>query len=164
MACKKWESDGLLYIAGDLSNDESSLYETHLSECEECSLEVNNYKEMFGDFSAKELLSEEPSAECDQKILAAIDDVVSVKNEDQPIFTMGGFFATFIQRVALPLAIFAIAIGIGVQVSSRSTREGTIAIVEPVDTLQDSTDTDSGRIFIEGGGDGVIPVDLEEDQ
>ncbi len=164
MACNKWESEGLLYVADELSTEERANYEAHLAECEDCSVELQAYKEMFGEFSAEELLVEEPSSECDAKILAALEEVANEK-QAKPVYMMGGFMATMLQKVALPIAIFAIAVTVGIKLSSHNVSENSNLAVtneSTVDSLEDSLDSDSGHIFIEGGGDGVIPVGLEE--
>ncbi len=167
MACNKWESEGLLYVADELSTEDRANYETHLSECEECAVELQAYREMFGEFSVEELLVEEPSAKCDAKIFAALDEVANEKTEkiEKPVYTMGGFMATLLQKVAFPVAIFAIAITVGIKLSSQNVSDNSnLAITNEstIDSLEDSTDSDSGHLFIEGGGDGVIPVGLEE--
>jgi len=164
MACNKWESDGLLYVADELSTEERTSYEAHLTECEECSVELQVYKEMFGEFTAEELLLEEPSSECDAKIISALEDIAN-ETAVKPVYTMGGFMSIFLHRVALPLAIFALAVTVGIKFSSNAVSEKANLAVSnetAVDSLEDSVDSDSGHLFIEGGGDGVIPVGLEE--
>ena len=163
MACQKWESDGLLFVAGELSEDDSTDYEGHLKECDDCRGEFTAYKEMFGEFSAEELLQEVPSAQCDSKIIAAIDKAVA--ETEKPVVAMPRFFSMILHRVAVPVAIFAIAVTVGIQISSSSIDgESEVAVkkqnVQPVDTTDSLSDT--GRTFIEGGGQGVIPVTLEE--
>ncbi len=163
MACQKWESDGLLFIADELSNEDSTAYENHLNECDDCRDEFTAYKEMFGKFSAEEILKEVPSAECDSKIIAAIDK--AIEETEKPVVAMPGFFSMFLQRVAVPVAIFALTVTVGIQISSKSIDgESAVAVkkqnVQPVDTTDSLSD--SGRTFIEGGGQGVIPVTLEE--
>ncbi len=166
MACKKWESEGLLYTAGELSKEATAAYESHLSECEDCSVELQAYKEMFGEFSTKELLLETPSAECDTKILKAMEAALQEEEPKETVAIMPGFFTMLLQRVAIPLAIFAFAVTVGIRISSSPAVESD-AIVAKKDVpavVEDSVDSssDSGRIFIEGGGEGVIPVTLEE--
>lgn len=165
MECKRWESDGLLYVAGELQDEASAEFEQHLAGCEECSRELSEYREMFGEFSAEDLLSDEPSAECDAKILAAIDEAVTETEKAEPVVTMPGFFSVLMQRVAVPVAIFAIAVTFGVQIASNSGA-GNSQVAQKADSAvveeQKDSASDSGRIFIQGGGEGVIPVTLEK--
>ncbi len=120
---------------------------------------------MFGDFTSEELLLETPSAECDTKILNAMEAALQEEEPKATVAVMPGFFTMLLQRVAVPMAIFALAVTVGIQISSNSIESETaVAKNEVPAVVTDSTDTsaDSGRIFIEGGGEGVIPVTLEE--
>ncbi len=164
MVCKRWESDGLLYVAGELSEDAAAQYRQHLLECKECEESVADYENMFAGFAMEDLLTETPSAECDAKILAAME--AAAEEKAKPVISMGGVFTMLFQRVAIPLAIFAFAVTVGIRITSQTAGPGT-EIAKSIDTVveeKDSTDVsiDSGRIFIQGGGEGVIPVTLEE--
>lgn len=161
MACDKFESEGLLFCAGELTQEQSDTYKVHLDECEACSLEIQEYKEMFDGFSVAELLVEQPSAECDAKILLALE--TEALRQDKPVVSFGGVFTMFIQRIAVPAAIFLIAVTVGLQISQK-TAEKTASIAKTQDSATVKVDSlsDTGRIFIQGGSSGVIPVTLEE--
>lgn len=163
MECKKWESDGLLYVAGELQDEASAEFENHLTGCEVCSRELEEYREMFGEFNAEELLAVEPSAECDARVIAAMESTITKKAES--VVTMGGIFTMLLKRVAVPVAIFAVAVTVGFQISHNTgTGESQMAKSKDSSVVEEKSDTtsDSGRIFIQGGGSGVIPVTLEE--
>jgi len=161
MACDKFESEGLLFCAGELTSEESSLYESHLAECEECSREIKEYKELFGGESVSELLAEQPSAECDAKIVAALE--AEARRQEKPVVSFGGLFTMFIQRIAVPAAIFLVAVTVGLQIAQK-TSDTTAMQTKAHDSATAKVDSisDTGRTFIQGGSSGVIPVTLEE--
>ncbi len=161
MACDKFESEGLLFCAGELSAEQSVSYESHLGECEECSREVKEYTEMFGEFSASDLLAEVPSAQCDAKIIVALEE--EAVRQSKPVVSFGGIFTLFIQRVAVPAAIFLIALTVGLQISHKSSdNAASIAKTQDSVAVHEDSIADTGRTFIQGGSTGVIPVTLEE--
>lgn len=161
MACDKFESEGLLYCAGELTAEGSVQYEMHLAECSECAQEIAEYKQMFGGSTAKELLETAPSAECDTKIYAALE--AEAVRQGKPVVSFGGIFTLFMQRVAIPAAIFMMAVTVGFQVSHNSTANQP-ALAKKTDTATVNKDSlnDTGRIFIQGGSNGVMPVNLED--
>jgi len=161
MACDKFETEGLLYCADELSAEQASEYETHIAQCEDCSLEVTEYREMFGGTPVGELLEEIPSPECDAKILAALE--VEAVRQSKPAVSMAGFFTLFLQRVAVPAAIFLVALTITVQFTNmNSQKAASIAKTEDSTVVKKDSLSDTGRIFLQGGSNGVIPVTLED--
>jgi len=161
MACDKFETEGLLYCSGELAPESVTEYESHLEQCPECSTELKQFRELFGNYSVAELLCEEPSAACDAKIIKALE--AEAVRQSRPIVTFPGIFTLLIQRVAIPVAIFLVAVTVGLQISSK-TGSKSIPLANSSDTSSIKKDSmsDTGRIFIQGGANGVIPVTLEE--
>jgi len=160
MACDKFETEGLLFCAGELPADAVAEYENHIGSCEECRLEIKEFQKLVDTINSPSNLAEIPSAECDAAIIAALEK--EAFHLEKKVVSFGGILTLFVQRVAVPAAIFLMAITIGFQISSKSGEKSMATKSVDTSTVKTDSTADSGRIFIQGGANGVIPVTLEE--
>ena len=156
MACNRWENEGLLLTSGELSQEEQTSYESHLSECSECKDEHTAYTEMKERFFTPELLEEQTSISID----AAFE-----KKEAPVVFWNMPIFTMIQQRVAPALLV---VLGIYIGYALMTPKESTVATKEvPVNTasVTDSLEVeqlDTLREFHEGGTEGIKSVDVTE--
>lgn len=98
MACSKWEELGLLYCSRELNEQDTKLFEEHMTECVECRTENDDYQREKSLFYTTEILGEEPSAKVD----AEIKRVCTAKKQ----YTNVHLFSTVMKKSGVSISLF----------------------------------------------------------
>ncbi|MFP4013009.1 MAG: anti-sigma factor family protein [Chitinispirillaceae bacterium] len=101
MACSKFEESGLLYCSDELDEHDIRRFEEHLEKCEECRLEVEDYKRESASFYTVDMLGENPSEAVDREILRVC---ASAKKQH----TFGLFPLFFKKTTVMSLMLFVV--------------------------------------------------------
>lgn len=166
MDCKEWDKFSQDYLKGELSEEESEKFESHIAECDYCLEHIDSSYVDFNGNSVVDILGEAPSSELDNRL----NNLVQLDEAKEQKITVGwvGMFSTFMKKAAVPVALFAMAFTFTFFLNreNNEVNSGTMAsnteVINKVDSSSDSSsDTDSVRTFIQGGGNGGIPVSLE---
>lgn len=104
MACSKWEEIGLLYCSRELSEQEAKLYEVHLENCSECSLEFDQYQNDKKTFFTPEILGEITSKEIDEEIIR----VCTAKKQ----YTSIGIFPALVKKTIFSVSFFLLGFAV----------------------------------------------------
>ena len=179
MECNKWEEYGLLFVSGELEENEHQSFGQHLQECAFCAQEEQVYRMEKKRFYTAEILGDTPSAACDAEILRVCSDGRRKVTGMAPM-------PLFIRKSAVAVMLFALGfIGVGyitlkTGIANRSVpnvaKETSIVQEEPVaeaslsgeaaviDSSSDSA-SEKGVNFSKTRGNldlhGVYPVDLQ---
>ena len=174
MVCEIWEEKGLLYLADELDESESNVFESHLAECETCRRERELYLKEKENFFKPEIFEDEPSTAVDNEILRLCSDPVRPTGA-------GLMFPSFVKKIIFALLILSVGFVGGAyfaglkepsNIKQAETNMEEKVQVERVatginrsgDPADDST-SDSAVIFKRGNltGEGVVPVDLTQE-
>ena len=157
MVCNRWESEGLLFTSGELSQEEAQAYETHLEECSLCKDEHRAYIEMKEIFFIPEFLEERTNI--------SIDALFNqVEREKKSVLILGLPLFSFLQQRVAPAFVLLVGIFIGYSFLPKDNTD--IAVIakkspELPTVNQDSLDQekqDTLREFREGGTIGIQSV------
>ncbi len=182
MECNIWEEKGLLYMAGELDENEKQSFKVHLVGCEICQTELQTYSKEKEMLFRPEMFEDEPSPYVDREIIRVCSQPI------KPVLQVP-LIPAFVKNTLFALLILAVGFGggayfAGLKVASEiktagfKTGEQNIRAAEnrgarPLsqvaasqkdedDSLADSVVSDSAQIFKRGNLDmqGVVPVDL----
>lgn len=175
MACTKWQETGLLYTSEELSDKQQRDYESHLGECSECRAELAAYRAEHEVWFTERMLGEEPSEDVSREILRVCS---AAKTRTTGV----GLFAGLLARPVLAAMLFLIVgLGSGAYIAYHvdnarniAAQGATDAPILATDTASHSPDvaafsSDSAESdsvadttpFPDGGGTGIVPVDLQ---
>jgi hypothetical protein len=106
MECNKWEENGLLYMANELSHPLTSEFEQHLKICQCCSNELNQYSLEKIQFFTATCLCEPTPEHLDKKI-------ISLCARPMLPTSIGLFSMPWVRRVVFSTLVFALGVGAG---------------------------------------------------
>jgi hypothetical protein len=106
MECNKWEENGLLYSAGELSQPLTSEFEKHLNSCQCCSTELNQYTFEKKQFYTTAILCEPTPEHLDKKI-------ISLCSKPMVPTSIGLFSMQWVKRAVFSSLVFALGVGAG---------------------------------------------------
>ena len=110
MACDRFETEGLLYLSGELEADAAQSYAGHLAACEDCRVEHEEARAMSALTDKGRLFEEETTPVMDDIILKLCAKPV------RPATVSIGFGAV-VRRFALPVLFLAVGFGGGAYLS-----------------------------------------------
>ena len=179
MACERFETEGLLFMSGELESGAANAYESHLATCDGCRTELGE---------ARALSSHTDNGRMFEADTSPVMDDIILKLCSRPVRpTVALFdFGSMVRRFALPVLFLAVGFGGGAYLSviamSGNTASGPVATVPTVRTQQiaavpgsvtpavsvrDSTKpdsvTDQRRPLGNLDHEGVVPVNLGEE-
>lgn len=115
MECAKFEELGLLYVSGELNENEAREYEAHLETCEYCKRETAQYKEESASLFTADNLCAEPSPNVDAEIKRVCADPRAMR---KPAFMP----MMFIKKYApVPVFLMLVAVAIGGYIRHHTT-------------------------------------------
>jgi hypothetical protein len=106
MECNKWDENGLLFMARELSQPLALEFEKHLISCQSCSSELNQYTLEKKQFYTATILCESTPEHLDKKIL-------SLYSKPMVLTSIGLFSMPWIRRAVFSALVFALGVGAG---------------------------------------------------
>jgi hypothetical protein len=106
MECNKWDENGLLYLAKELSQPLSSEFEQHLTSCQSCSSELNQYTLEKKQFYSTAILCELTPEHLDKKI-------ISLCSKPMIPTSIGLFSTQWVKRAVFSTLVFALGMSAG---------------------------------------------------
>lgn len=106
MECNKWDENGLLYMAKELSQPLASEFEKHLLSCQSCSSELNQYTLEKKQFYTPAILCEPTPEHLDKKI-------ISLCSRPMIPTSLGLFSMPWVKRAVFSTLVFALGVGAG---------------------------------------------------
>jgi len=104
MECNKWDENGLLFMARELSQPLASEFEKHLISCQSCSSELNQYTLEKKQFYATAILCESTPEHLDNKI-------ISLCSKPMVPTSLGLFSMPWVKRAVFSALVFALGVG-----------------------------------------------------
>lgn len=133
MACERFETEGLLYLSGELEDGAANSYESHLSMCDDCRIELDDARALSSMTDKGRLFEVDTSP--------AMDAIIQ-KLCSRPVRPTVSFFdfSAMARRFALPVLFLAVGFGGGTYISviamSGSQPAGAVAQAPLVRTQQ----------------------------
>jgi hypothetical protein len=106
MECNKWDENGLLFMAKELSQPLASEFEKHLLSCQSCSSELNQYTFEKKQFYTPAILFETTPEHLDKKI-------ISLCSKPMIPTSIGLFSTQWVKRAVFSTLVFALGVGAG---------------------------------------------------